>query len=290
MPLDHPLRPLRSFCDEALGALDGRFEALYWRLGRASIAAEPLLRATLLQSSFSVRSARMLMEQIDDNLLLRWFVGLPMDAEVWHPIVFTKNRDRLLETEVGREFLTALLDLPRVKRLLSRDHFTLDGTLIDAWASMKSFRPKHGSGGPPAPGRTGERNFRRQKRSNETHASTTDSNARLYRKGDGQSRRLCFMGPVLVENRSGLAVDATLTMLDRRGRRRRVTLGAGRAYDVAGFIGALRGRKVTPHIGVNGAISKTGKRRKTAIDGSTTRHPGHEISQHIRKRVEKVFG
>lgn len=312
VPADHPLRAIRALTDAALTALNGRFEALYSRTGRPSIPPEHLLRATLLQAFFSVRSERLLMEQIDYNLLFRWFVGLPMDAEVWHPTVFTKNRDRLLEADVAREFLAALLGLAQVKRLLSDEHFTVDGTLIDAWASMKSFRPKDGSGEPPGPGRNGERNFRREKRSNVTHASTTDPDARLYRKGDGQGSRLCFMGHVLMENRNGLAVDATLThatgtaereatltMLDRRrrgGRKqggrtpRRITLGADKAYDVTGFVGDLRKRKVTPHIAVNGAVSKLGKVRKTAIDRRTTRHPGYAVSQRIRKRVEEVFG
>jgi len=308
VPADHPLRAIRSLVDEALAALNGRFEALYSRTGRPSIPPEHLLRATLLQAFFSVRSERLLMEQIDYNLLFRWFVGLAMDAEVWHPTVFTKNRDRLLEADVAREFLAALLGLARVRRLLSDEHFTVDGTLIGAWASMKSFRPKDGSGESPAPGRNGERNFRREKRSNETHASTTDPDARLYRKGDGQSSRLCFMGHVLMENRNGLVVDATLThatgtaereatltMLDRQkpgGRKRsgRITLGADKAYDVTDFVGDLRQRKVTPHIAVNGAVSKLGKVRKTAIDRRTTRHPGYAVSQCIRKRVEEVFG
>ena len=293
VPADHPLRAIRSLADDALAALNGRFEALYSQTGRPSIPPEHLLRATLLQAFFSVRSERLLMEQIDYNLLFRWFVGLPMDAEVWHPTVFTKNRDRLLEADVARQFLAALLGLARVRRLLSDEHFTVDGTLGDAWASMKSFRPKDGSGEPPAPGRNGERNFRREKRSNVTHASTTDPDARLYRKGNGQSSRLCFMGHVLMENRNGLVVDATLThatgtaereatltMLDRRkrggqtqggqkrGRRkhaRRITLGADKAYDVTGFVGDLRQRKVTPHIAVTGTVSKLGKLRKTAI-------------------------
>ena len=303
VPSDHPLRAIRSLTDEVLAAMDGRFEAMYSPVGRASIPPEHLLRATLLQAFFSVRSERMLMEQITYNLLFRWFVGLPMDAEVWHPTVFTKNRDRLLEADVAREFLTTLIALPRVKRLMSSEHFTVDGTLVGAWASMKGFRPRDGSGDPPSPGRNGERNFRKEKRSNETHASTTDPDARLYRKGDGQGSRLCFMGHVLMENRNGIVVDATLTqatgtaereatlaMLDRRKRGRRITLGADKAYDVEAFIGDLRQRKVTPHIAIQGGTTKTGKTRKTAIDRRTTRHPGYEISQRIRKRVEEVFG
>ena len=303
IPADHPLRPIRALVDEALSSLNRRFEGLYSTTGRPSIAPEMLLRATLLQAFFSVRSERMLMEQINYNLLFRWFVGLPVDAEVWHPTVFTHNRDRLLEADVAHEFLAALLALPQVKKLLSSEHFSVDGTLIDAWASMKSFRPKDGSGEPPSPGRNGERNFHKEKRSNETHASTTDPDARLYRKADGRESRLCFMGHVLMENRHGLAVDATLTratgtaereatlaILDRRKPRRRITLGADKAYDVTAFVEDLRGRQVTPHIAINGRVSKHGVVRKTAVDGRTTRHPGYQVSQICRKRIEEVFG
>lgn len=303
VPPDHPLRPIKALAGKALATLNERFEGLYSDMGRPSIAPEMLLRATLLQAFFSVRSERMLMEQINYNLLFRWFVGLPMDAEVWHPTVFTHNRDRLLEAEVAREFLAALLALPRVKKLLSSEHFSVDGTLIDAWASMKSFRPKDGSGEPPAPGRNGERNFHREKRSNETHASTTDPDARLYRKADGRESQLCFMGHLLMENRNALVVDATLThatgtaereaalaMLDRRNRSGRITLGADKAYDVTAFVEDLREREVTPHIAINGAVSKRGVARKTAVDGRTIRHAGYTISQILRKRIEEAFG
>jgi transposase len=303
IPRDHPLRGIRRLADEALKGLDRRFADVYSPRGRPSIAPEMLLRAALLQAFFSVRSERMLMEQINYNLLFRWFVGLSMDAEVWHPTVFTHNRDRLLEADVAREFLAALLALPQVKKLLSSEHSSVDGTLIDAWASMKSFRPKDGSGEPPGPGRNGERNFHKEKRSNETHASTTDPDARLYRKADGRESRLCFMGHVLMENRNGLAVDATLTratgtaereaaltMLDRRKRSGRITLGADKAYDVTDFVEQLRGREVTPHIAINGAVSKHGVVRKTAVDGRTTRHVGYGISQTCRKRIEEIFG
>lgn len=291
VPADYPLRPIRALADEVLAGLNGRFEALYSGTGRPSIPPEMLLRATLLQAFFSVRSERMLMEQIDYNLLFRWFVGLEMDAAVWHPTVFTHNCDRLLEADVARAFLSGLMALKPVKRLLSSDHFSVDGTLIEAWASMKSFRPKDGSGEPPGPGRNGERDFRKETRSNETHASTTDPDARLYRKSAGQESRLCFTGHALMENRNGLVVDATLThatgtaereatltMLDRRPRRHRITLGADKAYDVRAFVGDLRARRVTPHITINGAVSKSGKPRKTAIDGRTTHHPGYAIS------------
>lgn len=306
VPSDHPLRVIRGLADEVLSGLSGSFSALYSSTGRPSIPPEMLLRATLLQALYSVRSERMLMEQINYNLLFRWFVGLSMDAAVWHATGFTHNRDRLLQADVARAFLAGLLALPRVKRLLSSEHFSVDGTLIDAWASMKSFVPKDKDDGPPAPppaGRNAERNFHGETRSNETHASATDADARLYRKSSGQPARLCYMGHVLMENRNGLVVDstltratgtaereATLTMLDRRPSARRITLGADKAYDVADFVGELRARKVTPHIAINGTISKTGKRRKTAIDNRTLRHPGYEISQRCRKRIEEVFG
>ncbi len=296
------MRAIRGLADEALSSLDRQFEGLYSSMGRPSIAPEMLLRATLLQAFFSVRSERMLMEQINYNLLFRWFVGLPMDAEVWHPTVFTHNRDRLLEADMARSFLAALLALPQVRMLLSSEHFSVDGTLIDAWASMKSFRPKDGSGEPPGPGRNSERNFRNEKRSNETHASTTDPDARLYRKADGHGSRLCFMGHVLMENRNGLVVEAALTratgtaereaalaMLDRRTDQR-ITLGADKAYDVTAFVEALRDRNVTPHIAINGRVSNRGVVRKTAVDGRTTRHPGYWVSQICRKRIEEVFG
>ncbi|MCP1545775.1 transposase [Methylorubrum extorquens] len=253
-----------------LAGLNERFESLYSGLGRPSIPPEMLLRATLLQAFFSVRSERMLMEQIDYYLLFRWFVGLEIDAPVWHPTVFTHTRDRLLETEVARAFLSGLLSLNPVKRFLSSEHFSVDGTMIDAWASMKSFRPKDGSGEPPGPGRNGERDFRKEKRSNATHASTTDADARLYRKADGQESRLCYLGHALMENRNGLVVDASLThatgtaereaallMLDRRPRRHRITLGADKLFDVEAFVGDLRARQVTPHVAINGVVSKT---------------------------------
>src|SRR6266850_3796392 len=209
---DHPLRAIRSLVNEALAALSGRFDKLYSHTGRPSIAPEYLLRATLLQAFFTVRSERQLMEQIDYNLLFRWFVGLSMDDAVWDHSSFSTNRDRLLEAGVAREFLSCLLSLPKVNQLLSSDHFTVDGTLLKAWASMKSFQPKDGSGGGSSgSGRNGERNFRREKRSNETHESRTDPEAKLYRKGDGQESRLCYMGHVLMENRNGLVAAGDVT-------------------------------------------------------------------------------
>src|SRR5258707_10350727 len=301
---DHPVRAIRALVNEALSGLSKRFDALYSQIGRPSIPPEYLLRATLLQAFFTVRSERQLMEQIDYNLLFRWFVGLSLDDAVWDATVFTKNRDRLLEADVAREFLASLLALPQVKQLLSSDHFSVDGTLLKAWASMKSFQPKDGSGGPPTGGRNGERNFHREKRSNETHESTTDPDAKLYRKGDGQESRLCYMGHVLMENRNGLAVagdvtqatgtaerEAALTLIDNhRLAGQRITLGADKAYDVVEFIEALRECQLTHHIAINGHVTKTGKTRRTAVDGRITRHPGYAISQVIRKRIEEIFG
>jgi transposase len=309
VPADHPLRAIRAIVDEALEVLSPAFDELYSRMGRPSIAPEKLLRALLLQAFYGIRSERQLMEQLDYNLLFRWFVGLSMDAAVWDATVYSKNRDRLIEGEVAARFLQAIVQGERVKALLSDDHFSVDGTLIDAWASMKSFRPKDGDeeDGPPAGGggaaRNAERDFRGEKRSNATHASVTDPDARLYRKGNGQSSRLCFMGHLLMENRNGLIVDAAFThangtaereaalaMLDRRKRRRRITLGADKAYDVSAFVGELRARKVTPHIAIDGHLTRTGKRRRSAIDRRTTRHPGYAVSQRIRKRIEENFG
>ncbi len=302
VPADHPLRAIRVLVDEALAALSGDFAVLYSRTGRPSIAPEKLLRALLLQAFYTIRSERQLMEQLDYNLLFRWFVGLSMDAPVWDATVYSKNRDRLVAGDVAARFLQAVLRGARVRRLLSDEHFSVDGTLIEAWASMKSFRRRDGGGDPPA-GRNAERDFRGERRSNATHASVTDADARLFRKGKGQSSRLCFMGHLLMENRNALIVDAALTrasgtaereaalaMLGRRGRRRRITLGADKGYDVAAFVDALRERAVTPHVAVNGHLTKTGKRRKTRIDRRTTRHPGYAASQKLRKRIEEGFG
>jgi len=301
---DHPLRAIRALVEEVLERLSERLAGLYSHTGRPSIPPEQLLKATLLQAFFSVRSERQLMEQIDYNLLFRWFVGLKMDDRVWDASSFSKNRDRLLEADVVREFLATLLGLGRVKRLLSADHFSVDGTLIEAWASMKSFRRKDGSDEPPGPGRNGDRDFRRDKRSNETHASTTDPDARLFRKANGQESRLAYLGHALMENRNGLIVDAqmshatgtaeretALTMSERsRKPGKRVTLGADKLFDAAPFVTELKARQITPHIAINGTVSKLGKPRKTAVDGRTTRHGGYAISQRIRKRIEEAFG
>jgi transposase len=304
VPASHPLRAIRAICDEALEVLSAEFEALYSKVGRPSIPPEKLLRALLLQAFYTIRSERQLMEQLDYNLLFRWFVGLSMDAPVWDASVFTKNRERLLGGEVAARFLSAVVAQARRRDLLSEEHFSVDGTLIEAWASIKSFRPKDGGGEPPGPGRNAERDFHGEKRSNETHASTTDPDARLYRKGNGQSSRMSFMGHVLMENRSGLVVAARLTpasgtaereaalaLLDqgRRGRHR-ITLGAGKAYDIGEFVAALRARNVTAHIARDDHITKTGKRRRSAIEAGLTHQPGYLLSQRIRKRIEEVFG
>ena len=302
VPADHPLRAIRVLVDEALAALSADFALLYSTTGRPSIAPEKLLRALLLQAFYTIRSERQLMEQLDYNLLFRWFVGLSMDAPVWDATTYSKNRDRLVGGDVAARFLQAVLRGARVRRLLSDEHFSVDGTLIEAWASMKSYRRKDDGGDPPA-GRNAERDFRGERRSNATHASTTDADARLFRKGDGQSSRLCFMGHLLMENRNALIVDAALTraggtaerdaalaMLGRRKKARRVTLGADKAYDVAEFVDALRDLAVTPHIAVDGHVRKTGKPRKTRVDRRTTRHPGYAASQRLRKRIEEGFG
>lgn len=298
VPRDHPLRSIRRFVNTALEKLSSQFEMLYASGGRASIAPEKLLRALLLQAFYGIRSERQLMEQVTYNMLFRWFVGLSMDAPVWDVTVFTKNRERLLAGDIAVEFLLAIMGEPAVKRLLSTEHFSVDGTLIDAWASMKSFRRKDGHDDPPTgTGRNAERDFHGEKRSNETHASTTDPDARLYRKSRGQPSRLCYMGHLLIENRHGLIVDVRTThatgraereaaeaMIEAAARGRRVTLGADKAYDAAEHVTRLRTIGVTPHVAQN----MSG--RRSAIDGRTTRHPGYAISQRLRKRIEEPFG
>jgi transposase len=312
VPSDHPLRLIRAVVDEALDVLSGEFDGLYARLGRPGIAPEKLLRALLLQAFYSIRSERQLMEQLDYNLLFRWFVGLSMDAPVWDASTFSKNRERLLAGDVAQRLLAAVIGQPRVKALMSNEHFSVDGTLIQAWASHKSFQPKAGSGDePPASGgsdeagrgRNGERDWRGQKRSNETHRSTTDGDARLARKSNGQASILAYAGHVLMENANGLVArsclthatgtaerDAGLQLVDRLGSRRRITLGPDKGYDAAGFIGALRERKITPHVAADRRVSKTGVVRRSAVDGRTTRHRGYQTSQRVRKRIEEVFG
>jgi transposase/IS5 family transposase len=329
IPAAHPLRKVRAIVNAVLAALDAEFSTLYASDGRPSIAPERLLRAALIQILFSIRSERQLMDQLQYNLLFRWFVGLGIDDAVWVPTVFTKNRDRLLNTDIARAFLAAILAHKHVAPLLSDEHFSVDGTLVEAWASMKSFRPKAAASGtePPAgeadsgqagrhlaaketcepaspvtPGdhpskdRNAEINFHGSKRSNETHASVTDPDARLYRKGEGKEAKLCYMGHALMENRNGLIVDATFTRADghaeriaalamiepRADRPGRLTLGADKGYDSEDFINELRSMNVTPHVAA--------KAKGSAIDGRTTRRAGYAISQRIRKRIEEAFG
>jgi transposase len=327
IPARHPLRKIRQVVNEALTSLDAEFAALYTDFGRPSIAPERLIRASLLQILYSIRSERQLMEQMHYNLLFRWFVGLGIDDAVWVPTVFTKNRDRLLTTEMSRKVMAAILAHREVAPLLSDDHFSVDGTLVKAWASIKSFQPKVGDppdddpGGPSDPDRPAEdhpeptpsetdpmprpdrqsRNaevdFRGEKRSNATHVSTTDPDARLYKKSPGTGAMLCFMGHALMENRSGLIVQADLTRADGHAERRaaldmihahspgstrQLTLGADRGYDSADFVRDLRQACVTPHV--------ARKSWHSAIDGRTTRHEGYALSQKHRKRIEEPFG
>ncbi len=296
--VDHPLRVIRAIVNAALVEMSAEFDALYPPTGRDSIPPERLLRALLLQAFFSIRSERQLVERIDFDLLFRWFVGLGVDDPVWDATSFTKNRDRLLDGEVAARFLATVLAQPKVRGLLSTEHFSVDGTLLEAWASTKSFRPKDGSGPPPDAGRNGEQDFRGQKRSNETHASTTDPDAKLFRKGAGKEAKLCFMGHALMENRNGLIVGAVATRAsghaerlaalhliephaDRPGK---VTLGADKGFDTRDFVAELREINVTPHLAQNTSG------RRSAIDGRTTRHAGYEVSQRIRKRIEEAFG
>ncbi|MGA8011961.1 MAG: IS5 family transposase [Candidatus Acidiferrales bacterium] len=297
--VDHPLRAIREIANVALADLSREFATLYSGLGRPSIAPEMLLRAMLLQAFYSVRSERQLMERLEFDLLFRWFVGLGVDDPAWDHSTFSKNRDRLLDGEIATKFLTAVLAQPKVKRLLSTEHFSVDGTLIEAWASMKSVKPKGKGGDDSGPGgRNPEADFKGEKRSNETHASTTDPDARLYRKGPGMEARLCFIGHGLMENRSGLIVDARLTRVSghaerlaaldmivaRAERPCAISLGMDKGYDAKDFVEELRTMNVRPH------LARNTSRRRSAIDKRTTRHPGYAASQRIRKRIEEAFG
>lgn len=325
VPAKHPLRKIRQLVNDVLASLDAEFSMLYPAFGRESIPPERLLRALLLQALFTIRSERQLMEQLDYNLLFRWFVGLGIDDPVWVPTVFTKNRDRLLDAGVAAKFMAQLLAHKEVRKLLSDEHFSVDGTLIEAWASMKSFQPKapaatpeQPGGDPPAPPappapettaqtetktedqsmkeRNAEVDFHGQKRSNATHASTSDPEARLYKKGKGKEAKLCFMGHALMENRNGLIVEtettqaggfgerqAALAMINRRcPGERQITLGADKGYDTADFVAGLRAMNVTPHVAA--------KVKGSALDGRTTRHAGYLVSQKKRKLIEEAFG
>jgi len=297
IPVDHPLRRMRPMVDAILEEMSPRFDELYSRVGRPSIAPEKLLRALLLQVLYTIRSERLLMEQLDYNLLFRWFVGLEMDDPVWNATVFTKNRERLLTGEIARGFFERAVAQARERDLLSDEHFTVDGTLIEAWASLKSFKRRDDVSGPPDDPGNPTVNFHGERRSNATHASTTDPEARLARKGKAQEAKLFYTGHVLMENRNGLAVAgcvipasghaeraAALALLGEREGRERVTLGADKGYDTRDFVAAVRLLGVTPHVAQNTT------NRASAIDGRTTRHPGYGVSQRRRKRVEEIFG
>ena len=293
VPPDHPLRAIRALVDEVLREMSREFDGLYAAVGRPSIPPERLLRAQLLQIFYSIRSERLLMEQLDYNLLFRWFVGMEMDEPIWNPTVFTKNRDRLLNQDIARSFFRRVVD--RATDLMSDEHFTVDGTLIEAWASQKSFQRKDG-------GTDGDgRHFRGQERKNDTHASKTDPDARLYRRSKHADSRLAYLGHLLIENRHGLIVDAMATRADgdaerdagvlmmheqwRQAPGRRRTLGADKGYDTFGFVDLLRALGTTPHVTQN-----LTRRGGSAIDRRTTRHVGYAMSQHARPRIEPAFG
>jgi transposase len=297
---DHPIGIIRGVVNEALAALAGEFSALYSRSGRPSIPPEKLLRAMLLQAFYSIRSERQLMERLEFDLLFRWFVGVGVDDAAWHHPTFSKNRERLLEGDIVAKLLSAVMAQPRVKRLLSTDHFSVDGTWVEGLGVDEELSAE-GRLGRSSDGRRRAKprgGFPWQKRSNETHASTTDPEARLYRKGPGKEAKLCFMGHALMENRNGLVVDACLTeanghaeriaalhLIEPRGDRPRpITLGADKAYDAEDFVNELRSMNATPHVAQNA------NGRCSAIDGGTTRHAGYAVSQRIRKRIEEAFG
>src|SRR6266480_4607990 len=299
VPQDHPLRPLRVMTDEALRELQPRFHKLYAKTGRPSIAPEKLLRALLLQALYSVRSERLLMEQLDYNLLFRWFVGLNMDDSVWDVTVFTKNRERLLDGDIAEAFFQAVLQQARERRLLSDEHFTVDGTLLEAWASVKSYQRKDAKNDvPPDDPGNATLDFHGEKRSNQTHASKTDPDAKMARKGKAKEAKLSYNGNLLVENRNGLIVstelfeangtaerDAALVMLEQIPGEQRVTVGADKGYDTRDFVAECRNLQVTPHVAQN-----TKRSGGSAIDERTTRHAGYGISQKKRKRIEESFG
>ena len=298
VPATHPLRAVRTLLDEALSGMSRDFDRVYADGGRPSIAPERLVRALTLQILYSIRSERLLCEQLDYNLLFRWFVGLGVDDPIWDHSTFTKNRERLIEAKVARKLLRRVVRRAKATGLLSNEHFSVDGTLIESWAAVKSMRRRDGQDEPPGPGRNPTVDFRGEQRSNETHVSPTDPEARLYRKAKGQPAKLYFMGHVLMDHRHGLPVDvevtaadghaerrAALAMLDRQPARAHRTLAADKAYDTADFVADCRDRGVTPHVAAN-----DGRSGGSALDGRTTRHTGYRLSQRIRKRIEEGFG
>jgi len=295
---DHPLRAIRIMVDEVLAQMSGSFGAMYAAVGRPSIAPEKLLRAQLLQMLDSVRSERLLMEEMDYNLLFRWFVGLNADDEVWDATTFTKNRDRLLEADVAKQFLAQVVAQAGAKGLTSDEHFTVDGTLLEAWASVKSFQPKEKKTPPPGDPGNPTVNFHGEKRSNDTHESKTDPESQLARKGPGKEAKLSYSGNLLVENGNGLIVDAevfqangtaerdaALVMMEKLSGTKAVTVGGDKGFDTRGFVAECRNLRVTPHVAQNHA-----RAGGSAIDARTTRHAGYRISQRKRKRIEECFG
>ena len=297
VPKDHPLRPIRTMVDKALAELDRDFAALYADTGRPSIPPEHLLKSLLLQALYSIRSNRQLVEQLHYNILFRWFVGLALDEKIWDHSSFSTNLERLIEADVSKLFLARIVAQARKAKLLSDEHFSVDGTLIEAWASIKSFQPKDGGPKPPV-GRNQERNFHDQKLKNATHESITDPDARLYKKSQGKEAKMSYLGHALMENRNGLIIDGMIThasgtaereaaieMVAEVAGQQRITVGGDKGYDTADFVTDLRGMESTPHVAQN-----TERKGGSAIDGRTTRHAGYQVSQRIRKRIEETFG
>lgn len=299
IPADHPIRRIRTIVDEVLAGLDQAFAAMYAHTGRPSVPPEQLLKATVLMALYSIRSERAFCERLNYDLLLKWFCDLPLDAPAFDATTFSKNRERLLEHEIADRFFCAVVRKAKLRRYVSSEHFSVDGTLLEAWASHKSFKPKDGPGDPPQScGRNAEVSFRDQRRSNQTHQSTTDPEAMLARKSNQEGAKLCYAGHLLMENRNALLVDVELTKATGRAERetaialvdrlpqaaRRRTLAADKAYDTTGFVADCRSRNITPHVAQNTT------NRSSAIDARTTRHDGHRRSQRIRKRIEEPFG
>jgi transposase len=299
IPRDHPIRRIRRVIDDVLGSLDAEFTVMYNTGGRPSVPPEALLKSTVLMALYSIRSERQFCERLNYDLLFKWFLDMPVDARAFDPTTFTKNRERLLEHQIADRFFAAVVEQARLRRYLSSDHFSVDGTLLEAWASHKSFKPKDTPPSPEPPaGRNSEVDFHGQKRSNDTHESTTDPEARLARKSNATAAKLCFAGHFLIENRHGLIVDADLTQASGRAERdtaiemlqrlpkhqRRRTVAGDKGYDTKDFVAKSRAAGFTPHVAQNTT------NRSSAIDGRTTRHPGHAVSQRIRKRVEEPFG
>jgi transposase len=298
VPVDHPIRKIRVVVDAVLAELDGVFDGMYAAGGRASVPPETLLKATVLMAMYSIRSERAFCERLNYDLLFKWFLGMRIDQPAFDPTTFTKNRTRLLEHEVADEFFAAVVRQAKLRRYISSDHFSVDGTLLQAWASHKSFKPKDGPpAGPPA-GRNAEVHWHGQKRSNDTHASSTDPESRLYRKSFNTAATLCYAGHLLMEHRNALIVDAELTTADGHAERataiamlsrlparaRRRTVAGDKGYDTRSFVADVRALGFTPHVAQNTT------RQRSAIDGRTTRHAGHQVSMRIRKRVEEPFG